>query len=242
LPVALLSVLIEKKSFSWQLYGSMAILVTGCVVAAWGNMRDEDPLGIVICIGSVLATAVWTVLSAVIMQSGEKPLDAVSLVFVSGPTCIITLLVFFFSCSLPDEGGNSTRPVGSEFYRITNFAPRAPVPPPQMMVFYLGVAAVLASCYDIVHNHFVKLTSSMNMAIMGNSKLALLIVLSMATLESAPTVTRILGVLVAFAGVVWYSWFKLAEQQAKEKAKTADEKTEPLAKKPSEKTELLAKP
>ena len=46
------------------------------------------------------------------------------------------------------------------------------------------LAALLASLYDIVHNQFVKLTSSMNMAIMGNAKLALLIVLSTLTLEA----------------------------------------------------------
>merc|ERR1711998_323655 len=81
------------------------------------------------------------------------------------------------------------------------------------MVLYLGIAAALASVYDIVHNQFIKLTSSVNMAIMGNAKLALLILLSMLTLERPPTTTRIIGVTVAFSGVLWYSVFKACETE-----------------------------
>lgn len=55
---------------------------------------------------------------------------------------------------------------GSLYYMTS---PGAPVVLCQI-VLYLGIAAFTASVYDIVHNHFVKLTSSMNMAIMGNSK------------------------------------------------------------------------
>ena len=91
------------------------------------------------------------------MQSGAKLLDAVSLLFVSGPTCILTLVVFFCALELP---------------RLVSFNPdpEHPVPPPEMMLLFLGAAATMASFYDIVHNQFIKLTSSMNMAIMGNTK------------------------------------------------------------------------
>jgi hypothetical protein len=75
--------------------GSMAVLVTGCVLASVGAMGSEPVLGIVVCIISTLANAAWTVSSAVLLQQGAKPLDAVSLIFVSGPTCIATLLLFF---------------------------------------------------------------------------------------------------------------------------------------------------
>jgi hypothetical protein len=38
------------------------------------------------------------------------------------------------------------------------------------IVIYLAIAALMGSLYDIVHNHFVKLTSSLTMSIMGNLK------------------------------------------------------------------------
>jgi hypothetical protein len=38
------------------------------------------------------------------------------------------------------------------------------------MFLYLAIGAAMASVYDIVHNHFVRLTSSMNAVIMGNFK------------------------------------------------------------------------
>lgn len=228
LPTALLSVVFEGKSFSWQLYGSMLVLVAGCVLASMGAMGEEPIEGVLICLGSILATAAWTVSSAVLLQSGAKPLDAVSLLFVSGPTCIATLLTFFFFLEMP---------------RLAGFTPSPdhPIPAPHMIVLYLGIAAFTASVYDIVHNHFVKLTSSMNMAIMGNSKLALLIVLSMVTLEREPTILRVVGVIVSFLGVVWYSVFKLYD---KPKAKTADassdDKSAPLNK-PTEGAPLIKK-
>jgi len=219
LPTAVLSMVFEGKSFSWQIYGSMLLLVVGCVLAAWGSMGDEPLVGILICIGSVLAAAAWTVFSAVLMQSGAKPLDAVSLLFVSGPTCILTLAIFFVFLELP---------------MLRDFdAAENEVPPLQLMLLFLSGSAGIASLYDIVHNHFVKITSSMNMAIMGNAKLALLIVLSMATLERSPTLMRLTGVGVAVFAVVWYSVFKLweaAPPKAGEAATgaTTGEKREPL--------------
>ena len=157
LPTAALSMLLEGKYFSWHLWASMLLLISGCVLAAWGAMGNEPILGILVALGSVFATAMWTVTSAILMQTGAKPLDSVSLLFVAGPTCMVTLGIFFCVQDLP---------------RLANFQPdpEHPVPPVHMMVLYLGVAAAMASAYDIVHNEFVKITSSLNMAIMGNSK------------------------------------------------------------------------
>ena len=72
-------------------------------------------------------------------------------IFVSGPTCIIVLLIFFLSIELP------------KFYDYDNTV----LPPAGTMVLYIGAATLMASAYDIVHNQFVKLTSAMNMAIMA---------------------------------------------------------------------------
>jgi len=231
LPTALFSVLLEKASFKWQLYGSMLVLVLGCGLAASGELTangsavEDTVIGIVLCMCSVLATAMWNVTSAMLLQQGAKPLDAVSLLFVSGPTTILTLLVFF--AAMPSGRGQS-----SELLRLANPVsdPLHPTPPVGMLFLYLAGAAAMASLYDIAHNHFVKLTSSMNMAIIGNAKLALLILLPMVIpgmdLNSAPAPIRFVGVGVAFAGTVWYTAFKLLDVPAKPKE---DDLKTPLA-------------
>jgi drug/metabolite transporter (DMT)-like permease len=239
LPTALLSFIVECKVYSWQLYASMTVLVGGCTLLVLGPSagQHESIAGLLICIGSVAACASWTVLSAVLMQSGEKPLDAVSLVVVSGPACLITLLIFFLAIDVP---------------RMLSDGLSSSVPPAWLMLLYLGGSAGLGSAYDIVHNQFIKLTSSMNMAVMGNTKLVLLVLLSMFTLEGSPSALRIAGVLIALGGIVWYAVYNVQERQAKEKAAKAaasaaadgvdDEKvdvaTEQAEKKPDESTPL----
>ena len=96
--------------------------------------------------------------------------------------------------------------------------------------------------YDIVHNQFVKLTSSMNMAIMGNTKLALLIVLSTLTLETDAPITplRVVGIGVAFVGVVWYTWFKL-DEQARAKREPDDEEKQAELRRRGEASSLIRK-
>ena len=71
-----------------------------------------------------------------------------------------------------------------------------------------GVRTGFACAYDVLHNQFVKITSSVNVSIMGNAKLALLIALSMGTLERPPTPLRIVGVTLSFAATVWYAVYQ----------------------------------
>ena len=247
LPTALLSVLVEGKSFGWQLWASMLVLVLGCCLAVYGAFGTEPLIGVVVCVGSLLATASWTVLSAYLLQQGEKPLDAITILFVSGPTCVATMLVFFCSIELKQL---------AEWSQSDDQDTLGSLPPGQVIAFGILISASMGVMYDIVHNQFVKLTSSLTVVMVADLKLVLVILLSMFTLETPPSAMRVVGIVLAVGAASWYSFYKVLESTAKEaeKAKLTSgtsisssiekdpEKNEPLvAGKPTEATGLLVK-
>ena len=89
LPTAVLSTVFEKKTFNWQVWASMAVVCVGAMLASAGS-GDATTAGILICLGSVLSGAAWTVVSGMLLQMGEEPLDSLSVLFCSSPTCIVT--------------------------------------------------------------------------------------------------------------------------------------------------------
>lgn len=203
LPTAALSTIFEKKRFNWQVWGSMAVVCIGAMLASYGS-GDANIVGILICLGSVFSGAAWTVVSGMLLQMGEEPLDSLSILFCSSPTCILTTLVFALaleSSSLVDWFQDDSRPnVGA------------------MFALYLLTGGTLGFCYDLIHQQFIKVTSSMSMGIAGNAKMVLLIIISMIFFEHPPTLLSIIGIIVGLLGCFWYSAYKLADA-AKPKAK-----------------------
>mgnify|MGYP004286340037 CR=1 FL=1 len=55
-----------------------------------------------------------------------------------------------------------------------------------IFALYILTGGMLGFCYDLIHQQFIKVTSSMSMGIAGNAKMVLLIIISMVseTLES----------------------------------------------------------
>jgi len=208
LPTALLSMVMEKKSFSWQVWGSMMVVVVGTGLAAAGEIDFSDHTweGALLCVLSVFGSAGWTVLSAMLLQMGADKMDAVSLVFYSSPYSILCLFTIFLA-----KGE-----LGDLRYWIDN-------PEARQSEAYVGLLIVLGGGllgfgYDLIHNQFVKLTSSMTMAVMGNTKLVILIVLSLVWLECCKPIdwlfaVKMAGVVIGVAGCIWYSCSRLKEQK-----------------------------
>ena len=65
---------------------------------------------------------------------------------------------------------------------------------------------------------FLRMTSAVTMSVMGNTKLVVLIGLSMLTLERAPSLVAVAGVGVALMGVFWYTAHRHLEHRHKEAA------------------------
>ena len=94
LPTAFLSVVLEKKTFSWQVWASMAVVVLGTALAAIGNVSFAWG-GALLCVISVFASAGWTVCSAILLQMGSDKMNAVDLVFYSSPWSILVTAFLF---------------------------------------------------------------------------------------------------------------------------------------------------
>jgi drug/metabolite transporter (DMT)-like permease len=205
LPTAALSTVFEKKRFGWQIWVSMGVVCAGAMLASYGS-GDASLFGILICLGSVFSGAAWTVVSGMLLQMGEEPLDSLSVLFCSSPTCILTTLVFAMALELPhikEWFADESRPnVGA------------------MFALYILVGGLLGFTYDLVHQQFIKVTSSMSMGIAGNAKMVLLIAISMIFLEHPPTPTSVVGIVIGLIGCFWYTAYKQWEAQSKAKAAT----------------------
>jgi len=212
LPTAVLSTVFEKKTFNWQVWASMAVVCVGAMLASAGS-GDATTAGILICLGSVLSGAAWTVVSGMLLQMGEEPLDSLSVLFCSSPTCIVTTLTFALALELEplkEWFNDDSRPnIGGVF------------------ALYILTGGMLGFCYDLIHQQFIKVTSAMTMGIAGNAKMVLLIIISMIFFEHAPTTQVIFGILIGLAGCFWYSAYKLGLTVPKPKteAPVTDEKT-----------------
>lgn len=225
LPTAALSTALEGKSYSWHVYGSMCVLVFGTLLASAAPGAEATWLGVFLCFGSVMSGAAWTVIGALLLQSGAAKLDAVSLVFVSSPTSILSLLLFasalefqrLFVWMSSDGVGGGDAPEAA-----VAAAAASSVHVPQfglLGAFYMIVGGLLGFSYDLIHNHFLRLTSSVTISVVGNAKLAVLIGISMATLERTPSMWTLIGVVVALSGCVWYTIYRVEDQRAQEAAK-----------------------
>jgi len=212
LPTAVLSTIFEKKRFGWQVWASMLVVCVGAMMASFGS-GDSSLLGIMICLGSVVSGAAWTVVSGMLLQMGEEPLDSVSILFCSSPTCVLTTLVFALALELNPLmqwfGDESRGQVGLTFF------------------LYLLAGGALGFCYDLIHQQFIKVTSSMSMGIAGNGKMVLIIAMSMAFFEKPPTTLGVVGIFVGLAGCFWYTAHKLGYMKSCDpsppKAKTGEE-------------------
>lgn len=212
LPTAVLSTAFEKKTFNWQVWASMVVVCLGAMLASAGS-GDATAVGVLICLGSVLSGAAWTVVSGMLLQMGEEPLDSLSILFCSSPTCILTTLTFALALELEplkEWFADDSRPnIGGIF------------------ALYIFTGGMLGFCYDLVHQQFIKVTSSMSMGIAGNAKMVLLIIISMVFFEHPPTAQSVIGILIGLAGCFWYSAYKLGLTVPKP---STDEKKEKLVK------------
>ena len=89
LPTAALATIFENKRFNWQVWASMGVVCVGAMLASYGS-GNASFLGILVCLGSVFSGAAWTVVSGMLLQMGEEPLDSLTVLFCSSPTCIAT--------------------------------------------------------------------------------------------------------------------------------------------------------
>ena len=221
LPTAALATVFENKRFNWQVWASMGVVCVGAMLASYGS-GNASFLGIFVCLGSVFSGAAWTVVSGMLLQMGEEPLDSLTVLFCSSPTCIATTLIFALCLEarpLNEWMHDESRPnVGAVF------------------ALYILTGGILGFSYDLIHQQFIKVTSSMSMGIAGNAKMVLLIAISIIFLEGEPTATSIVGILVGLAGCFWYTAYKQWEATAADRAKKTDSAG---SEKPVEKTGLL---
>lgn len=193
LPTILLSIAFERdgagrpRQYSTGIWGSLVVLIGGSILAVYGN-PEASPFGLFLVITSTMCVALWSVTSAVLMNSPESGLNSINLTwygsFFSGP---ILLCLWFFS---------------PEREPTIRFLQERPKDAAAIIV----VGSLAAFAYNIVHFALIKVSSALTSTVMGNVKIVLLIILSIILFERSVLLLNVVGFVVFFLGCSCYSY------------------------------------
>ena len=183
LPIATMGVasIIEGARYPRKMVANAFVLCTGVVLCVWGN-PNASATGVTLCVISVMAAAAQNSLAGRLLSSPTKPTAIELTLYQSGPLClVVAMLAAVYEADML----SAQEQLGSA-----------------RMAALLGGSAAFAIAYNIVRFLLVQKTSSVFLAVAGNLKIVLLILIDAVFFHNPLTPWNVVGVLltcVAFA-------------------------------------------
>ena len=191
LPTMVLSVVFERdahrrpKTYSCGLVLSLLVVCGGSILAVYGN-PEASPFGLVLVLLSTLSVALWSVLSAVVLEPASG-LNSINLTwYASVLSGVMLFLMWLGSRELP---------------RTLDYLEDRP----SSAAAILAVGSTAAFAYNLVHFALIKVTSAITSTVAGNLKIVLIIIISIIAFEKRVEPINLVGFGVFFAGVIVYS-------------------------------------
>jgi len=189
--VMILSYYLEGKTYSKTIISTIIITIIGAILTVYHN-PDYQTFGFIATVLSTIFGAVQVVISAMLLQKSLFSPVEITL-FISAPS-LLTVLPIFITFEAKD------------FFNYTNFTQNG-ILGLLILMSFLGFAYTLAQFFVINY------TSSVYMAVIGNIKVVLLVILSAIIFQSQFTTINIIGVIIAIIGFCIYNFLKAESRQ-----------------------------
>lgn len=178
----------KTESPSWPLFGNLAVVVGGVVVATFGEVNFVLK-GVAAQVTSIAMEATRLTLVQVLLQGTNIRFNPISTMYYVSPVCLGCLLAPMVMLEAPRlmDAAEWTQ-VGSGILLLSS-----------AMAFALNLSVLL----------FIGKTSALTMNLAGILKDWVLIGLSVALYSSRTTTLQLAGYSIALCGVVYYNYHKL---------------------------------
>lgn len=190
---AILCMIVFRRTYSWQYWLGLLAIVCGVVMSVYGNPHF-DSFGFFLVCSSVFVACCMVVVSEKIMEGLR--MDPINFLMNTAPQIAISIMPFS---------------IARELTGIIEFSHNSV----WRLIFILVITGSIAFLYNISHYSLIKLTGSVYSTVMGNFKIALLIILAEIIFydpDKRLSILNQLGILLTVASFSLISWLKHKEK------------------------------
>lgn len=180
----LLSVLLTRKSYPPLVYASLGLITLGMLLTVRGEVNFH-PLGFVLLLTATLTRALKSILQGMLLSAPEERLDPLELLYHMAPRAGIALLLW---------AGLMERSV------LADDSVREPV-----LWLCIGASSLVAFLLNLSQFLVTKATSAVTLQVLGNIKVVLLIMVSVAIFGNEVSLQAAVGCAICLGGVVLYN-------------------------------------
>lgn len=191
--MALVTFLIEGKTFSKEKIATLVMLVSGVMLSVLGDIEGTEMLGVLLCLGSVAGTALQYVYVSVCM-TGEEKLKGFDMLLYTG---IPTMVVLFPAMVATEEPGKLSDWADDHSWGKA--------------FVYILIGQALAISYNLTTFFFIRTMSATYLTVCGVFKVVLVIAFSVIVLGDTINTVNGIGLLIAMTAFGFNSYLQFLE-------------------------------
>lgn len=193
--MAFTTYLVEGKTFTKQQIGTLVALVGGVMLAVLGDIKGTEAVGIFLCLGSVIGTALQYCYVSLCMNE-ENKLKGFDMLLYTGLPTIIVLAPAMIMTSEPKKLADFAELNGTD-----------------TAVGYIVIGQLLAIMYNLTTFFFIKSLSATYLSVCGVFKVVLVIGFSVLVLGDTINTVNGIGLFIAMCAFAYNSFLKFQEKK-----------------------------